>query len=203
MQNGNAKILGLDFDGVAHHYRKGWEGASVVNDGPTPGVAEFLSEAVTCFRVAIYSSRSNQPGGVLAMAGAVRGWLADSLGEEHAEEVFAKIEWPTEKPPAFVSLDDRVIRFTGVWPTMQELLSFKPWNKRPPLNVAVSDMLPAQQVAIRETFRCAYSLMVAGVLYNNPELQLRGRAVTDALRAAWPELGMTFGDIEADGADGA
>jgi hypothetical protein len=41
-----------------------------------------------------------------------------------------ELEWPTEKPPALVTIDDRAITFTGEWPAMAELLAFKPWNKR-------------------------------------------------------------------------
>ena len=40
------------------------------------------------------------------------------------------IEWPTEKPPALVTIDDRAITFTGEWPSIETLLKFKPWNKR-------------------------------------------------------------------------
>ena len=61
-------ILCLDFDGVIHSYTSGWKGADVVSDPPVPGAIAFLREAVKFFRVAIFSSRSNQPGGIEAMA---------------------------------------------------------------------------------------------------------------------------------------
>jgi hypothetical protein len=116
-------ILCLDFDGVLHSYSSGWKGADVIPDPPVPGALAFLREAVKHFRVAIFSSRSNQPGGLLAM----QQWLGD-----HTEDgiTLAELEWPLEKPPAFVTLDDRVICFTGEWPSMEALLAFKPWNKR-------------------------------------------------------------------------
>lgn len=39
------------------------------------------------------------------------------------------IEWPTHKPPALVTLDDRAITFMGKWPDVGQLKKFKPWNK--------------------------------------------------------------------------
>jgi hypothetical protein len=35
-----------------------------------------------------------------------------------------------EKPPAFVGIDDRVLTFKGVWPTVEEIQNFKPWNAK-------------------------------------------------------------------------
>lgn len=124
-------ILCLDFDGVIHSYTSGWQGADVVSDPPVPGAIAFLREVVKHFRVAIFSSRSHQPGGGPAM----RGWLSSHIMREEPDIInydppwFAAIEWPTEKPPALVTLDDRAITFTGEWPAIETLKNFKPWNK--------------------------------------------------------------------------
>ena len=40
------------------------------------------------------------------------------------------IEWPKFKPPAKISLDDRAICFKGIFPSVEELLSFKTWQER-------------------------------------------------------------------------
>jgi hypothetical protein len=117
-------ILCVDFDGVIHSYTSGWKGANNIPDPPVPGAIKFLGEATKFFRVAIFSSRSNEPGGITAM----QDWLAD-----HTPALchwLNEIEWPTEKPAALVTLDDRAITFTGEWPDMQMLLDFKPWNKK-------------------------------------------------------------------------
>lgn len=126
-------ILCLDFDGVLHSYTSGWQGADVILDRPVPGALEFLSEAIEHFDVQIYSSRSHQPGGIEAM----QGWLAYWWQHHHEEPpvdfhslVKTEIGWPTEKPPAMVTLDDRAITFTGVFPEPADLLEFRPWNKR-------------------------------------------------------------------------
>ena len=42
---------------------------------------------------------------------------------------YREVKWPLFKPPAFVTLDDRALTFTGEWPAVAELRGFKPWNK--------------------------------------------------------------------------
>jgi len=115
-------ILCLDFDGVIHSYKSGWQGAGVVADAPVPGAMEFIREAMHHFRVAIFSSRSNQPGGITAM----QNWLF----QHYNYAGFREIEWPLEKPAAFLTIDDRAITFDGKWPEPATLLEFKPWNKK-------------------------------------------------------------------------
>lgn len=136
-------ILCLDFDGVLHSYSSGWKGADKIPDPPTPGAMMFLHHAVHYFDVQIYSSRSGQPGGIQAM----RDWLDYHLAvfydcsfggapadfDKH-DETLAAISFPTSKPAAFVTIDDRALCFTGNWADFypQDLLEFKPWNKRSP-----------------------------------------------------------------------
>jgi hypothetical protein len=125
-------ILCLDFDGVIHSYSSGWKGADVVPDPPVDGAIDFIRRALKDFRVAIYSSRSGQPNGILAM----QTWLMlqvlpDCETHEDAKRFVEAIEWPQEKPPALVTIDDRAVTFTGVWPSLADLLAFKPWNKKP------------------------------------------------------------------------
>jgi hypothetical protein len=132
-------ILCLDFDGVLHSYTSGWSGADVILDPPTTGAMAFILDAMEHFTVAIYSSRSNAPGGIPAM----QEWLAMHMeahvrkawglggGElrESLENVLGAIQWPTTKPPALVTLDDRAVTFTGNFPGVEELRRFEPWTK--------------------------------------------------------------------------
>jgi hypothetical protein len=121
-------ILCLDFDGVIHSYSSGWQGAGVANDPPVPGAIEFMQHALQFFRVAIFSSRSNQQGGIECMATYIA-HAAMSPEDKDPPAWQDQIEYPTEKPPAFLTLDDRAITFDGIWPDPKSLLEFKPWNK--------------------------------------------------------------------------
>jgi hypothetical protein len=130
-------ILCLDFDGVLHSYESGWIEAHFVPDPPVPGAIDFLYEAIQHFDVKIYSSRSNHPGGVSAMATWIRYWSSKHFGEdrEKANAITNAIlnntgAFPTSKPNAMVTIDDRAINFDGNWPSMAALREFRPWNKR-------------------------------------------------------------------------
>ena len=116
-------ILSLDFDGVLHSYTSKWGAADIIPDPPVPGAVAFILEAVKHFDVQVFSTRSHQEGGIDAM----REYLA-LAGIDRV--VLAELKFPVTKPPAHVTLDDRAITFTGNWPSMEQLLAFKPWNKR-------------------------------------------------------------------------
>jgi hypothetical protein len=63
----------------------------------------------------------------------MRKWLL-RVAQLHGKEdlaPFARVEWPRSKPPAHVYLDDRAMTFAGSWPSVEELLAFRPWNSRP------------------------------------------------------------------------
>lgn len=120
-------ILVLDFDGVIHSYKSGWKGAENIPDPPVEGAIDFISRALEHFRVAVYSSRSGHPDGRYAMQKWLRRhWLEFGLPGDRELE----IEWPTEKPAAFVTLDDRALTFDGTWPSIETIRAFRPWNKK-------------------------------------------------------------------------
>jgi hypothetical protein len=120
--------LCVDFDGVLHSYKSGWQGAHVCADPPVPGAIAFLREATEHFEVYVHSSRSHQKGGRDAMRAYLLEW-AQLEGDEDLMWL-NKIRWPNEKPAAFVTLDDRAICFTGTFPSVEEIKNFKPWNKK-------------------------------------------------------------------------
>lgn len=120
-------ILCLDFDGVIHSYTTKWEAAHIIPDPPVPGALEFIREAQLHFEVHIFSTRSHQENGVIA----IQAWLKDWSIRAGFKDLFwlDVLVYPFNKPPAKVSIDDRAITFTGAWPPIKELLSFEPWNK--------------------------------------------------------------------------
>lgn len=119
------KIICIDFDGVLHSYTSGWKGAEVILDPPVPGAIEWLTSLAEDdeFKAVIYSSRSKEPDAIWAM----RIWFTD---HGMSNEVLAKIDFAVEKPPAFLTIDDRAICFEGIFPDKAVMKNFKPWNKR-------------------------------------------------------------------------
>ncbi len=134
-------ILCLDFDGVINSYKSGWIEHDFIPDPPVPGVMQFLAEAIKHFDVKIYSSRSNSKytGGVRAMMMYIQYWAKRELPNTEPDYTanavinaicYNKEAWPQEKPPAFVTIDDRALTFNGVFPSIEEIQNFKPWNKK-------------------------------------------------------------------------
>lgn len=129
-------IICVDFDGVIHSYNSGWKGVDQIPDEPVPGAIEWLMahlptpEPIGHFgnyigpEVQIYSSRSKESSGIKAM----QEWLIKH-GLPKAYITDGVLKFPTQKPPAFLTIDDRAICFNGKFPTAEEMMSFKPWNK--------------------------------------------------------------------------
>lgn len=134
------KILCIDFDGVLHSYTSGWQGPRCIPDLPVKGAMQWLRSLLSdpecvCtmapryldFDVQIYSSRSRYFGGRKA----IKKWLFnefEKIGEPG--QLIELIKFPLMKPPAFLQIDDRAITFTGIFPTIEEMKNFKPWNKK-------------------------------------------------------------------------
>lgn len=116
----NKPILVLDFDGVLHSYTSGWKGFDVIPDPPVEGAAAFVTEAIKHFHVSVYSARSSRLEGRLAMIK----WMRENGFPSH------DLSYPAVKPPAFLTIDDRCVCFSGRFPAPRELLAFKPWYNR-------------------------------------------------------------------------
>lgn len=151
------KIICVDFDGVLHSYVQPWSGPRSIPDPPVDGALEWLAKMADeeRFKIAIFSSRSKYFGGrramkrwlvkhyvELAMASGCPRWLAmminrhsamepwDATARDLAKWIVKQISWPTRKPAAWLSIDDRAMRFKGIWPSPDEIVAFQPWNKR-------------------------------------------------------------------------
>jgi hypothetical protein len=146
---GFQRTLCIDFDGVLHFYRDGWKGPTEIYDMPVPGAIEWITELTESeeFEVAIYSSRSKHEGGIDAM----KGWL----GKYGATaEVVEKILFPTEKPAAWITIDDRCFQFRGEFPKAEYLLGYQAWMKRPTLEGVMADVRILREIgdSYRNTF---------------------------------------------------
>jgi hypothetical protein len=131
------RILSVDFDGTLHYYTSPWKGPTHIPDPPSPGALDFLRAASERFTVVIFSSRSQSLGAIEAM----RSWLVAYAQLENAERVakglaphstawISDIGWPTAKPPAYLTIDDRCFCFEGTWPSVEQIENFLPWNRR-------------------------------------------------------------------------
>src|SRR5690606_19414993 len=121
------KIICFDFDGVIHSYSSGWKGPRTIPDPPVPGMIGYLFELTQTYgvEVCIHSSRSKH----IFARWCMRRWLKKNAGMLWYEGL-EKIKFPRNKPPAFITIDDRAIQFEGVKIPINELLNFQPWNRR-------------------------------------------------------------------------
>ncbi len=131
----------VDFDGVLHSYKSGWKGADVIPDPPVEGAMPWLIELSSDgrFEACIYSSRSKEPGGIEAMREWLRHhfkqfFLAAGVGRYDAngwaDRHLRRLRFPTQKPAATMTIDDRAFCFEGSFPTLEWIAGFRPWNKR-------------------------------------------------------------------------
>lgn len=128
-------IICIDFDGVIHSYEKGWQDGEIYGT-VTEGFFEWAAEANKYFKLVIYSSRSKTADGRTAMWS----WLKHQWGVWYHDPVkgcsecpaisYKDFEFANEKPPAFLTIDDRAIQFSGNWAIIPPtaLINFKPWN---------------------------------------------------------------------------
>jgi hypothetical protein len=129
MSSRKPPILCLDFDGVINSYATGWSDS--IPDPPTPGTAQFLYDAQQAgFRIVVVSSRFHHRDGKVAVSNYVWRLLDDEFGTNVADAVHMSIDFSDTRPPAFVTLDDRALTFTGTWPSIETLKAFQPWHKK-------------------------------------------------------------------------
>jgi hypothetical protein len=116
----------LDFDGVIHSYERGWQDGSIYGT-LTPGFVPWALKANEHFTLVIYSSRSSDP---FPMVEWLRAQLADKFMPFEVEHIMGMFFFADRKPPAFLTIDDRAIKFEGRWDWLEPeyLLEFKPWN---------------------------------------------------------------------------
>lgn len=130
-------ILCIDFDGVIHSYEKGWQDGEIYGTA-TPGFFAWALKAYHSFRLVIYSSRSSTEEGLRAMREAIGKWSVEAInsgeipGDTDWSAFFPALEFASTKPPAFLTIDDRAVRFDGSWEHLSpaSLLAFKSWTQK-------------------------------------------------------------------------
>jgi len=127
-------IICIDFDGVLHSYVSGWCGPRTIPDHPVPGAIDWLRSLLGTpdpsglgwihkgVQVCIYSSRSRY---IFAKRAMKKWLLKNGLEPEYLE----RIKFPTRKPPAHLTIDDRAVCFCGVFPKLEDMKAFVPWYK--------------------------------------------------------------------------
>lgn len=119
------RVICCDFDGVLHSYASGYLGPCEIPDPPVPGAFDWLQSMTRDgrFEVHVYSSRSKESGAIEAMIA----WF-----KTHGLpwETISLLKFPTQKPAAIMTIDDRAFCFNGTFPTKEWLIDFKPWNKK-------------------------------------------------------------------------
>jgi len=117
------KIIAVDFDGVLHSFTSGWTASHIIPDPPVKGaLAWFMSLFFSHnYYPIIFSCRAESWRGRRA----IRKWLT----KHGIRKTFVKrIKLTCRKPAAHFLLDDRVMLFTGKFPGLDEIDSFKPWH---------------------------------------------------------------------------
>jgi phosphoglycolate phosphatase-like HAD superfamily hydrolase len=110
------RIIVFDFDGVINSYASGWLGLEIIADLPVRGIKELLDEVIKEFDVYIVSSRCIEEKGIAAIK---------KYMEKH-NLPYTKIQ--AEKPPAFLTVDDRCICFKGdTRGLLEKIKTFSNW----------------------------------------------------------------------------
>jgi len=126
-----APILAIDFDGVIHSYEGGWQNGELYGT-LVPGFLEWSIAAAEYFRLVVYSSRSRSAEQRETMKTWMIAQASKHLADCDAESWVGGFEFAAEKPPAFLTIDDRAMQFRGDWSAWwlqpKKLLEFKPWT---------------------------------------------------------------------------
>ena len=141
------KTIAFDFDGVLHSYTTppsqypdGVFNARYIPDPPVKAGMKTLYTVILHgdMEAVIFSTRCGSLDGIHAM----EKWLTDAhrayvreLGEERSSrlwnmDILEELRFVKEKPPAWLTIDDRAVQFQGAPLSAADILNFRPWNKR-------------------------------------------------------------------------
>lgn len=107
----------LDFDGVVHSFKSGWQGTGIIPDPPVDGAKEAIDRLREKYEIIIFTPRYQQDKG----RAAVIKWL-----RKHKIVVDDVCGY---KPPAHIYVDDRATQFKGWVDCMAEIRLFTHWQE--------------------------------------------------------------------------
>jgi len=121
--------IGVDFNGVIHDHRDGARGFAEAGSPEIPGAIDWLRAISEEFAVVLVSASFARSPSVHA----ARSWL-ESKGIPRAWTSpvlvgMPRIAMSPFKPACVMFIDDRAFHFCGQFPTVDEIRSFKPWNR--------------------------------------------------------------------------
>jgi len=123
MKHKRKATIAVDFDGVIHSFKSGWQGHGKISDPPVEGAIEWLKILIHSDEVvpSIYSARSRK----LLGNWRIKKWLI-KYGLTKREVKQLKF-WRCKPTDDFI-LDDRCRRFRGRFPPINEIMNFTPWH---------------------------------------------------------------------------
>ena len=122
----NKSIMCVRFDGVIHEYNAHWRlASSVILGAPVKGAFDFLGNATDHFCVCVVGERNNEPMARRALYRwfKTHGWPVEDKRPAH-------LLFPRRQPECFISIDDRCLRFDGVFRDPVELTKFLSWQEQ-------------------------------------------------------------------------
>lgn len=134
--------IAVDFDGVIHAYTSPWTSPVDIHDAPIDGAFAFLRDRLANgWRVVLHTCRLMNrvdPAQTVVpeialppRVHAIMDWFAAHGGDDITGHQSFYMFTGGGKPHADVYLDDRAIRFEGVFPDAATMDNARtPWNKR-------------------------------------------------------------------------
>jgi hypothetical protein len=115
--------IAIDFDGVLHSFKSGWQGHGKISDPPVEGAIEWLKMLIHSDKVvpSIYSARSWKLFGNRRM----KKWL---MKYGLTKKEVKRLKFWRRKPIDDFILDDRCEKFTGKFLSINEIVNFECWH---------------------------------------------------------------------------
>ncbi len=116
-------VIAIDFDGVIHSFKSGWQGHRKISDPPVSGAIEWLKMLIYSDKVTpcIYSARSWKLFGNRRM----RRWL---IKYGMTKQEVKQLKFWLRKPICDFVIDDRCVRFDGRFLSIDGISNFMPWH---------------------------------------------------------------------------